>query len=624
MSSIVYDIPSEPPQESLHWRRMFDTNHHSTVDENSLIHTHEELIEIFHKDVISMKQSGSCNITNNRLLAEWSCIIGYCEAMSTHRDPPRRYSLFPIPLQALRSLVHEDFVPLLHRTREEDRNAQKPTESESRHRQTVRSVANAIWKRAQNKKQGNNNMQDELHANSLYSCLCGDIDGKSLDCFGAALLTVIGMNMLGFEKSCLTLSEDHAYESHYLEEEVEKEVSANNQSGGEEKNMKRSTCEIALPGNTLAVQSKRGQDISHTFAQLKHDHITAETSWLYMAKNAVRCETHCMVMAAILSNLNCDIDKQKPSPLVGSSAEKAHVVSRALYKMKRDMLWILYDDITSFPFALMELGECEEHLSSTRGMEWVDVSDLLSTKEETLVLRNEKLYLDAIQVSRLMFSDAQVYPYLYCGHYHRDAGRDGEEYRLVEALRLYAEATCVACTYRYDSKDCMQLMKHFTTVAALIMKDILLTPRQGGDEKSASRCWHRVENAVAATTWLIGFFDSLLLWEEKEQKLFVEVHSIQHKHFVGKLFRYLPMDVRLAAFDKIYSKEGLGETKCVLAVTDKHLLHFLNPRSIRLAEGSLLVAALSSENIVVREIDIALPSNGEGRSTRQGKRKKSG
>ena len=290
--------------------------------------------------------------------------------------------------------------------------------------------------------------------------------------------------------------------------------------------------------------------------------------------------------------------------------------------MKRDMLWILYDDITSFPFALMELGECEEHLSSTRGMEWVDVSELMSTKEETLVLRNENLYLDAIHVSRSMFSDAQVYPYLYCGHYHRDAGRDGEEYRLVEALRLYAEATRVACTYRYDSKDCVQLMKHFTTVTTLIIKDILLTPRQGGDEKRASRCWCHIENAIAATTWLIGFFDSLLLWEENEQKMFVEIHSMQHKYFLGRVFQYLPMDVRLDAFSIIHSQGGLGET--CLAVTDKHLLHFRTPRSIRLAKGSLLVAALSKEKIFVREMDIALPSNGEGRSTRQGKRKISG
>lgn len=376
------------------------------------------------------------------------------------------------------------FLPLLHQaTLNEDhstvpvKSPSSSTKVDSKHRRTVRLVANSIWKQAQNKKQCSN-MQDELHANSLYSCLRGNIDGKSLDCFGAALLTVLGMNILGYERSCLTLSEDHAYESHYSDEDQDE---TNNHIGGTVNNRKKSTCEVAIPGSTLAVQSKRGQDISHTFAQLKHDNITVESSWLYMANNAVRCETPCMVMAAMLSNLNCDIDKQKPTSLGGSSGEKPHVVSRALYKMKRDMLWILYDDVQTFPFALMELGDCEEHLSSPRGMEWVDVSDMLNCEQETLVLRNEKLFLDAIEVSRTIYDDAQVYPYLYCGHYHRDAGRNGEEYRLVESLRLYAEATRVACTYRYDSKDCLQLMKHFTTVAALISKDILLAPL-GGEE----------------------------------------------------------------------------------------------------------------------------------------------
>lgn len=620
---VIYDVPTAPPQESLHWKRVSSINHDDI--NNSCIHTHEEIIAAFQKDVLIIKESKqSCNNNHNkshhRLLAEWSCIIGYCEALSTHKDPSRRYSIFPIPLQALRRLVEEDFVSLLHRAQTElctvQLNGKKPTTTiaESAHRQTVRSVANAIWKRAQNKK---GSMQDELHANSLYSCLCGDVDGKSLDCFGAALLTVIGMNILGFENSCLTLSEDHAYESHYL---LDDDEDASNHNGGNETTRKLSTCEVAIPGNTLAVQSKRGQDILHTFAQLKHDHITAETSWLYMAKNAVRCDTSCMVMAALLSNLNCDIDKQKPSG--ASSDEKSHLVSRALYKLKRDMLWILHDDMTTFPFALMELGECEEHLSSPRGMEWVDVSDMLNSTEEILVLRNEKLFLDAIHVSRSIYGDAQVYPYLYCGHYHRDAGRDGEEYRLVESLRLYAEATRVACTYRYDSKDCLQLMKHFTTVASLISKDILLAPRQE-DEKPTARCWQHCENAIGAATWLIGVFDSLLLWEEKEHKIFVEVHNIQHKHFMGKLFQQLPLVIRTAAFAKMYSQECLGGDEA-LAVTEKQMLHFRNPRSRRLAKGSLLVAALSKEKIIVREMDMALPSNEEGRSTRQGKRKASG
>lgn len=68
----------------------------------------------------------------------------------------------------------------------------------------------------------------------------------------------------------------------------------------------------------------------------------------------------------------------------------------------------------------MELGECEEHFGSERGMKWVDVGDLIRNQDEyekklggeTRVLWNEKLFLDAISVSRTSYNDAQVYPYL--------------------------------------------------------------------------------------------------------------------------------------------------------------------------------------------------------------------
>jgi hypothetical protein len=81
-----------------------------------------------------------------------------------------------------------------------------------------------------------------------------------------------------------------------------------------------------------------------------------------MAKNPVLCDNPRMVMAAMISNLNCDIDGRRSG---ADGADKPQAVSLPLYRMKRDMLWILHDVCTTaFPFALMELGECEERGAS--------------------------------------------------------------------------------------------------------------------------------------------------------------------------------------------------------------------------------------------------------------------
>ena len=414
-SRVNYDYPSASPEKSPHWERIVGKNSLATKqasgDDGSIIaggaagttsmiiNSHEELIAAFKQDVACLQQIGNSNRKEAYLkVAVWSCIIGYCEAITTHKDSSRRYSIFPIPMPSLIRLVQEEFLPLIKQVCSNTNNSTiEPTSDDNDHRQTVRSLSNAIWKRCQNK---SSSMQDELHANSLFVLLCGDVDGKSLDCFGAALSTVIGMNLLGYA-SILTLSEDHAYESH--------KTSSNNLYA---------TCEVAVPGNTKASQSKRGREISETFIDLlkqsprqeSRKNITAETSWLYMQGNAVLCDNPCMVLAGIVGNMNCDIDKQKH---VGVS-NKPVLVSGVLYKLKRDILWQLYDAkcIDIFPFALMELGECEEHLSSERGMEWTDASTLLSNesngeikgeesgKGKTMVLRNEYLFLLAISISK--------------------------------------------------------------------------------------------------------------------------------------------------------------------------------------------------------------------------------
>jgi hypothetical protein len=623
-SRVRYDYPDASAENSPHWERIFGNSAAATKPTDVsgdgggnpiTIKSHEELLAVFNQDVASLQSSDDRKDAYHKV-AIWSCIIGYCEALTTHKDSSRRYNVFPIPMASLIRLVNDEFLPLINQVNDQNNNVLSDQCDDNNHRQTVQSLSNAIWKRCQNK---SSSMQDELHANSLYICLCGDVDGKSLDCFGAALTTVVGMNLLGYT-SILTLSEDHAYESHFLGNDY-------------------ATCEVAIPGNTKASQSKRGREISETFIDLQKQsprqqsrkNITAETSWLYMKDNAVLCDTAGMALAALVGNMNCDIDKQKP---VGESSGKPHVVSGTLYKMKRDMLWVLYDArcIENFPFAMMELGECEEHLSTARGLEWVDASEMLRNEknddtpnaDETMVLQNEYFFLSSISTSKKNYKDAQVYPYLYAAHYHRDAGREDEsqDYRLAESMRLYSEATRVASQYRYDAKDCLQLMKHMTTVASLIAKDILLLPKEAGGDGKVARRWKSRENAVAVTTWLIGFFDSLLLWEENEENQFVEILSTQHKHAIGKLFQLLPEDIRVTAMEKISSQEKEQRTK-LNAITEDELIYFKHPRSKRLSKDSLLLQALMKKKVVIREMEMALPciSSGE-RSTRQRKRPK--
>jgi hypothetical protein len=218
---VIYDDPTSPPCGSAHRLRLGGRDD-GEGDDAPPVRCHEELLAAFRNDVDSLglgprdDDDGDDGTTRERLryrtLAEWSCIVGYCEALYTHADPSRRHSAFPLPLDRLRRLVGEEFMPLLDVARSHvDADADAGGGGESLHRRTVRAVSDVIWGKARNK---NSSIRDEPHANSLYACLRGDVDGRSLDCFGSALLVVIGMNVLGFRGSTLTLSEDHAYESH--------------------------------------------------------------------------------------------------------------------------------------------------------------------------------------------------------------------------------------------------------------------------------------------------------------------------------------------------------------------------------------------------------------------------
>jgi menin len=435
----------------------------------------------------------------------------------------------------------------------------------------VRAVANAVWAKAIPKP----NVRDELHANSLYVLLRGHVDKRSLDCFGAAVVTISGLYMLGYTNSMLTLSEDHAYERHT-------------------ENSCICTCEMAVPGNTLAQRQKRGREIAATFSENKQRKLTPETSWLYMASNPVVCDSTAMALVAVMGNINCTIEKRKGSCLA----------SRQLYEVKRELLWVLYDagHMKQFPFGMMELGDCEEHCGSMRGEEWVTVPGV-----DEPILVNEKLFREAIQVSRDVYNDAQVYPYYYAGHYHKDAGNEGpeSEYRLVEAMHFYAQAARVTSKYRYDPVDSIQLNKHCTAAAMLIVEDIL-TPKDSPNKKEPRR-WIDRSNAVAVCTQLLVFFDWLLHWEEQsDSQHFVEILHPSHQFSIQKMFQLLPQDVRVEANNKNFSVD-VGD--------DRDRLQW--PRSKRMNREGLLIVALQKEKVTIREMDLAVPTDGNGRRSKR-------
>ena len=116
---VIYDDPTSPPCGSAHRLRLGGRDD-GEGDDAPPVRCHEELLAAFRNDVDSLglgprdDDDGDDGTTRERLryrtLAEWSCIVGYCEALYTHADPSRRHSEFPLPLDRLRCLVGEEFV----------------------------------------------------------------------------------------------------------------------------------------------------------------------------------------------------------------------------------------------------------------------------------------------------------------------------------------------------------------------------------------------------------------------------------------------------------------------------------------------------------------------------------
>lgn len=515
MVQYTYDKPSQSPMESPHWKSL----EHKEADR--LLLNLADLKAAFSSDVTS-----SSGIIDHSRLALWSCVFGYCEALTTHKQPNSRYNIYPIPLDALARLVSNEFKP----------------EAADTHRETAQAVSNWIWGKVASK----SNAKDELHANSLYVVLRGNIDGKSIDCFGAALCTVIGLRQLGFHKSMLTLSEDHAYESHEEDD-----------TSGSNSNRRMCTCEVAVPGNTKIMKAKRGQETANTFEANIKSKLTPETSWLYMGTAPVYCQTAPMILAAALGNLNSLIDHK---------GIRSEVNSVPLMKMKQELLWILKDagHLDMFPFALCELGYTEEHLTSPRGDERIEVLELTPDP----VTGIEALYHQAIECSKAHYNDKQVYPYCYMGFFHKDGGKD-EEYRLAVAVKYFGKAAQVARQYSYEWGDSLQLVRTMTKLSEYICLEIL------SEEHGA---WKEENNAVDCGKQLITFFDHLLCWEERCNERFLPILQPDHKTGITKAWQLLSHSARTKVFDRAATTSrrlsgslGTALQAPKLSITDLHL-----------------------------------------------------
>jgi hypothetical protein len=81
--------------------------------------------------------------------------------------------------------------------------------------------------------------------------------------------------------------------------------------------------------------------------------------------------------------------------------------------------------------------------------------------------------------------------------------------------------------YRYERINFLQLIKHTTSCAQLIVQDIIF---KGGKEPLT---WCHETNVMAFCMWLVAFVNSLLYWEEQSrQKIFVEILNPSHNFFV--------------------------------------------------------------------------------------------
>ena len=99
-----------------------------------------------------------------------------------------------------------------------------------------------------------------------------------------------------------------------------------------------------------------------------------------------------------------------------------------------------------------------------------------------------------------------------------------------------------------------------------------------------------------------------------EAKKIIKICLLMPPSAASKRARQLSQCPHYFPLAEIRSPEEPSEGPVV--VTEDRLTYFRNPRSKRLAKDSLLDVALSEGNMVVRDLEMALPPTGEGRSCR--------
>ncbi len=152
------------------------------------------------------------------------------------------------------------------------------------------------------------------------------------------------------------------------------------------------------------------------------------------------------------------------------------------------------------------------------------------------------------------------------------------------------------------------------TSAAMLIADDILTPKYKATE--IPRQWSDVENELCTGTWLLGFFDALLFWEEtsSDGKRFVEILTPMHKYGMNKLFQLFCHETRIAIVNTLLGSANAIAGNEVLPAC------FCKVRSKRLGSGSLLLHALTKAKFSIKDMELAIPSTDDGEGSRRSKR----
>lgn len=246
----------------------------------------------------------------------------------------------------------------------------KPKPHRQATREIIKKVSDVIWNSLIR-----SSYKDRAHLQNLYSYL----SGNKLDCFGVALATTAGCQLLGYRDVRLAISEDHAWVV-FGQKHVE-------------------TIEVTWHGK--GSEDKRGQDIGAGIES---------GSWLYLGGLAVVCERG-MEVAAICVALNISLSANSDCVEVA--------------ELQQQLLWLLYDlgHLKRYPMALGLLGELEEINRTHRSISC------------------EQLFREAIESSRAHYHNHHVYPHIFQGNYYNRLLKYREAFaawaNAADVIRLY-------------------------------------------------------------------------------------------------------------------------------------------------------------------------------------------